>query len=518
MPALEKQVDDLEERYDDLPSRDEFNTLRQLVLALQGTVDLLSTRVSELQDALKPQPLSKAAGPSIAPVTDMKSSGSSSIATDVMEKGLVSEFAKKALTFPESSRLKGVANYEQWLQALKLVLKANNLDGYFEKREMFTSLSPQSQAIAMLLIRESLAAHIASSITWIESPVEALNYLEVQYSQRDDARRDSLYREFHALKLSAKGPVEYFNSNFNELLSRLMALGVRISPKDTANQYLHAVERAQPQWVERQRSAIRQAAALGQAPEKLNLPYLQSDLAEESRRKIVPSSHYGTRAGQEAQQGTKKRKKGKRGQKVSYGPAKPAENQSHSFFMSTFHLGPESSDSSTSKSGETDSSDSEGEIDPYSHGNRPKGLTKGSKKPSKPKKHGKAPKRHEGRKIPALLYDTGSTDHIINDRRWFKDFSGDTSGLPTLRTGGGPVTPKNSGTAEFLVLVEQNKGYYTKLTLKNALYLPQVDINIISGEKHYRAGGTLIRDTLYSPNQKPCGALNVAKHGFFLQI
>ena len=127
------------------------------------------------------------------------------------------------------------------------MLKANNLDGYFEKREMFTSLSPQSQAIAMLLMRESLAARIASSITWIESPVEALNYLEVQYSQRDDARRDSLYREFHALKLSAKGPVEDFNSNFNELLSRLMALGVIFSPKDTANQYLHAVERAQPQ-------------------------------------------------------------------------------------------------------------------------------------------------------------------------------------------------------------------------------------------------------------------------------
>ena len=48
LPALEKQVDDLEERYDDLPSREEFNTLRQLVLALQGTIDFLSKKVSEL--------------------------------------------------------------------------------------------------------------------------------------------------------------------------------------------------------------------------------------------------------------------------------------------------------------------------------------------------------------------------------------------------------------------------------------------------------------------------------------
>ena len=98
--------------------------------------------------------------------------------------------------------------------------------------------------------------------------------MESQYSQRDDARRDSLYKEFHALKLSAKSPVEDFNSSFNEVLSRLAALRVAISPKKTANQYLHAVKRSQPQWVKRQRSAIRQAAALGQAPEKLNLPYL----------------------------------------------------------------------------------------------------------------------------------------------------------------------------------------------------------------------------------------------------
>ena len=48
--------------------------------------------------------------------------------------------------------------------------------------------------------------------------------------------------------------------------------------------------------------------------------------------------------------------------------------------------------------------------------------------------------------------------------------------------------------------------------------MPQVDINIVSGEKHYRAGGTLIKETLYGPNFKPCGALNVKKHGFFLQI
>ena len=87
----------------------------------------------------------------------------------------------------------------------------------------------------MLLVRESLTANIASSITWIKTPAEAFNYLKSQYSQRDNARRDSFYKEFYTLKFSAKGPVKDFNSFFNKVLSRLAALKVFISFKNTAN-------------------------------------------------------------------------------------------------------------------------------------------------------------------------------------------------------------------------------------------------------------------------------------------
>ena len=121
-------------------------------------------------------------------------------------------------------------------------------------------------------------------------------------------------------------------------------------------------------------------------------------------------------------------------------------------------------------------------------------------------------------KLNALLYDTGSTDHIINDRRWFVNFSSGQGNLPVIRTGGGPIIPRGRGTAEFMVLAEPEKGYFTRLTLKNALYLPQVSVNIVSGLKHYEAGGTLIKETLYGPNHKPCGGLNVAKYGFFMKI
>ena len=116
-------------------------------------------------------------------------------------------------------------------------------------------------------------------------------------------------------------------------------------------------------------------------------------------------------------------------------------------------------------------SDSSVESDPFFHenkANRPKksGKTKGKK----------ACKHH---KFDALLYDTGSTDHIINDRKWFVEFNSDKGKLPVLITGGGPVTPQGREKTLFRVKVELNKDYYITLTLQNALYLPNLDINIV---------------------------------------
>ena len=50
----------------------------------------------------------------------------------------------------------------------------------------------------------------------------------------------------------------------------------------------------------------------------------------------------------------------------------------------------------------------------------------------------KACKHH---KFDALLYDTGSTDHIINNRKWLVEFDSNQGKLPVLTTGGDPVTP-----------------------------------------------------------------------------
>jgi len=52
-----------------------------------------------------------------------------------------------------------------------------------------------------------------------------------------------------------------------------------------------------------------------------------------------------------------------------------------------------------------------------------------------------------------LLYNIGITDHIVNDKKWFRDdYTLNRSQLRILKTGGGPVIPKGSGTAVFTVL------------------------------------------------------------------
>ena len=70
---------------------------------------------------------------------------------------------------------------------------------------------------------------------WIDAPEKALSYIINQYNHQENAFRNSLYKEFHALKLNAKRPVKGFNSAFNKLLNRLTVLRVIINPKNISN-------------------------------------------------------------------------------------------------------------------------------------------------------------------------------------------------------------------------------------------------------------------------------------------
>src|SRR6266699_4753483 len=69
-----------------------------------------------------------------------------------------------------------------------------------------------------------------------------------------------------------------------------------------------------------------------------------------------------------------------------------------------------------------------------------------------------------------LLYDTGTTDHIVNDRKWFRDDYAPNKGqLKILKTGGGPVAPKGNGTAVFIVLSQVNPPKYYKIVFEDVL-------------------------------------------------
>ena len=78
-------------------------------------------------------------------------------------------------------------------------------------------------------------------------------------------------------------------------------------------------------------------------------------------------------------------------------------------------------------------SDSSVESNPFFHENKANRLKKSGKTKGK-----KACKHH---KFDALLYDTGSIDYIINNRKWFVEFDSDKGKLLVLITGGDPVTP-----------------------------------------------------------------------------
>ena len=213
--------------------------------------------------------------------------------------------------------------------------------------------------------------------------------------------------------------------------------------------------------------------ALGFLVKRLNLPYLQGDLAADNRaNKPYYNQGQGQGHSQSQSQGQrpKRPKKGKKRKSNSsggsfnglnnseskYGTSNPSENQAHSFLIGSYSLELNNSSSEGEFNSDSDS-DSLVELNPFFHenkANRPKksGKTKGKK----------ACKYH---KFDILLYVTGSTDHIINDRKWFVKFNSDKGKLPVLITGGGPVTPQGQGKALFRVKAEPNKGYYITLTL-----------------------------------------------------
>ncbi|KAK2069730.1 hypothetical protein P8C59_004284 [Phyllachora maydis] len=123
---------------------------------------------------------------------------------------------------------------------------------------------------------------------------------------------------------------------------------------------------------------------------------------------------------------------------------------------------------------------------------------------------------------PALynswLYNTGSTDHISNNKEQFTTFTPNIGQLRPINTGNSPISPAGIGSITLEVLSRKAPPTYTKLVLDNVLYLPNININIVSRVRHYDSGGCLIKETLYRDDRRCIAVLDFKKSGFFLDV
>ncbi|KAK2073463.1 hypothetical protein P8C59_007748 [Phyllachora maydis] len=415
---------------------------------------------------------------------------------DTITSSIVKELSKKAYTIPDDSKLSGESNFEQWIQALSIVLRALGISNFLENPDISNTYSDSDQAVLLMLLRDSLSSGPRAAISWIYIPSEAFKLLVRQYSRPIESKKEDVYNEFHALTFSTyKKGLSAFNAEFNGYLAKLTMAKIDIDPSLILNQYFKALESKFPSWVSRQKSSIRQARMLGLIASSLNIEYLMADILEESRNPAIEAyraAHVANSSNSTLNSNSNPSKKGKNKKKGSYNLAVEEEE--------------EESDSS-SNSRYKKRKDFKGK------GLKTSSNNKAKYKDNKPRRRPRDPALYN-----SWLYDTGSTDHISNSKERFTTFTPNTGQLRPINTGNGPVSPAGIGSITLEVLSRKAPPTYTKLVLDNVLYLPNIDINIVSGVRHYNSGGCLIKETLYGGDRRCIAVLDFKKSGFFLDV
>ncbi|KAK2068545.1 hypothetical protein P8C59_003179 [Phyllachora maydis] len=337
--------------------------------------------------------------------------------------------------------------------------------------DISNTYSNSDQAVLLMLLRNSLSSSPRAAIS---RPIES--------------KKEDVYNEFHALTFSTyKKGLSAFNAEFNSYLAKLTIAKIDIDPSLILN-YLH-------------------------------IEYLIADILEESRNPaievyraayIANSSNSTHNSNSNPSKKGKNKKKGKK--KASYNikgqnySAKSAEQAS--FILGSYNLAIEEEE-------ESDSS-SNSRYKKYKDF-KGKGLKTSS---NKAKYKDNQPRRRP--RDPALynswLYNTGSTDHISNSKERFTTFTPNTGQLRPINTGNSPLSPAGIGSITLEVLSRKAPPTYTKLVLDNVLYLPNININIISRVRHYNSGGCLIKETLYRGDRRCIAVLDFKKSGFFLNV
>ncbi|KAK2069417.1 hypothetical protein P8C59_004002 [Phyllachora maydis] len=263
-----------------------------------------------------------------------------------------------------------------------------------------------------------------------------------------------------------------------------------------------------------------------------------ADILEESRNPAIEayraayvanSSNLTPNSNSNPSKKGKNKKKGKK--KASYNvegqnySAKSAEQAS--FMLGSYNLAiEEEEEESNSSSNSNSSSDSDTQLaqllalkgykkrkDFKGKGLKTSFNNKAKYKDNKPRRRPRDPALYN-----SWLYDMGSTDYISNSKERFTTFTPNTGQLRPINTGNGPVSLAGIGSIILEVLSRKAPPTYTKLVLDNVLYLPNIDINIVSGVRYYNSGGCLIKETLYGGDRRCIAVLDFKKSGFFLDV
>ncbi|KAK2068006.1 hypothetical protein P8C59_002680 [Phyllachora maydis] len=399
---------------------------------------------------------------------------------DTITSSIVKELSKKAYTILDDSKLSRESNFEQWIQALSIVLRALGISNFLENPDISNTYSDSDQAVLLMLLRDSLSSSPRAAISWIHIPSKAFKLLIRQYSRPIESKKEDVYNEFHALTFSTyrKG-LSAFNAEFNGYLAKLTMAKIDIDPSLILNY--------------------------------LNIEYLMADILEESRNLateayraayIANSSNSTPNSNSNPSKKGKNKKKGKK--KASYNikgqnySAKSAEQAS--FILGSYNLAieeeEEESDSSSNSSSSRDSNTQLAQLLALKGYKKRKDFKGKGLKTSSNKAKYKDNKPRRRPRDPALY----------------------NSQLRPINTGNGPVSPAGIGSIILEVLSRKAPPTYIKLVLDNVLYLPNIDINIVSRVRHYDSGGCLIKETLYGGNRRCIAVLDFKKSGFFLNV
>ncbi|KAK2070789.1 hypothetical protein P8C59_005258 [Phyllachora maydis] len=329
------------------------------------------------------------------------------------------------------------------------------------------------QAVLLMLLRNSLSSGPRAAISWIHIPSKAFKLLIRQYSRPIESKKEDVYNEFHALTFSTyKKGLSAFNAEFNGYLAKLTIAKIDIDPSLILNQ--------------------------NPAIEAYRAAYVAN-----SSNSTFNSNSNPSKKGKNKKKGKKKASYNIKGQNYS---TKSAEQTS--FMLGSYNLAIEEEEESDSSSNSRykKRKDFKG-----------KGLktssNKAKYKDNKPRRRPRDPALYN-----SWLYDIGSTDHISNSKERFTTFTPNTGQLRPINTGNGPISPAGIGSIILEVLSRKAPPTYTKLVLDNVLYLPNININIVSRVRHYNSGGCLIKETLYRGDRRCIAILDFKKSGFFLDV